>query len=121
MEAGRRLLVWKLADISRLQCADVPTTRQSPSKPLEKHKPSLGVMPSSEQQYFIPGWGIRPRLISSQMELYLGPNATVRPYTYCGREGYLVTARSQPLTRVSDFCLYGAITLLSNLLRYNLL
>jgi hypothetical protein len=54
----------------------------------------------SYRQYFVPGWAISRHIIFSHIQFYLGPYATVRPYQYRGREGYLVTAPGQPLTRV---------------------
>ncbi|MCJ1475106.1 hypothetical protein MMC13_003766 [Lambiella insularis] len=51
------------------------------------------------KQYFVPGWAISRHIIFSHIQFYLGPYASVRPYSYRGREGYLVTAPGQPLTR----------------------
>ena len=53
------------------------------------------------KSYFVPGFGISRHIIFSHIQIYLGPDASVRPYSYRGREGYLVTAPGQPLTRVS--------------------
>lgn len=55
------------------------------------------------RQYFVPGWAISRHIIFSHIQFYLGPYATVRPYSYRGREGYLVSAPGQPLTRVCAF------------------
>jgi len=90
---------------------------------------------SSQQEYFVPGFGISRQVMFSHIQFYLGPYASVRPYSYqvrttdllclplqtltlttsprffpwtkrqfahClqGREGYLVTAPGQPLTKV---------------------
>ena len=52
------------------------------------------------KQYFVPGYNISRHIMFSHIQIYLGPYATVRPYSYRGREGYLVTAPGQPLTRV---------------------
>ena len=72
-------------------------------------------------QYFVPGFGISRHIIFGHIQYYLGPSASVRPYSYQvrrstrlalgaalltftqGREGYLVTAPGQPLTKVSTF------------------
>ena len=54
-------------------------------------------------QYFVPGYSISRHIIFSHINYYLGPYASVRPFSYRGREGYLVTAPGQPLTRVSGF------------------
>ncbi|MCJ1358128.1 MAG: hypothetical protein MMC33_008126 [Icmadophila ericetorum] len=51
------------------------------------------------KSYFVPGFGISRHIIFSHIQIYLGPDASVRPYSYRGREGYLVTAPGQPLTR----------------------
>lgn len=57
-----------------------------------------------DQSYFVPGYGISRHIIFSHIHFYLGPYASVRPYSYQGREGYLVTAGRQ-LTKVSFFFL----------------
>ena len=54
------------------------------------------------RQYFVPGYSISRHIIFSHINYYLGPYASVRPFSYRGREGYLVTAPGQPLTRVSS-------------------
>jgi len=63
-------------------------------------------MPSSSsssqyefQDYFVPGYEISRHIIFQHIQYYLGPQASVRPYSFRGREGYLVTAPGQPLTR----------------------
>ena len=60
--------------------------------------------PRDEQyrQYFVSSWYISRHIIFSHIQFYLGPSAAVRPCTYRGREGYLVTSPSsvQPLTAV---------------------
>lgn len=53
------------------------------------------------KQYFVPGYGISKHIMFSHIQIYLGPYSTVRPYSYRGRDGYLVSAPGQPLTRVS--------------------
>ena len=52
------------------------------------------------KQYFVSSWLISRHIIFSHIQFYLGPYASVRPYSYRGREGYLVTAPGAPLTRV---------------------
>ena len=59
------------------------------------------------KQYFVPGYQISRHIIFSHIQIYLGPYATVRPYSYRGREGYLVTAPGLPLTRVRSVFLSG--------------
>lgn len=68
------------------------------------------------RQYFVPGWAISRHIIFSHIQFYLGPYATVRPYSYRGREGYLVTAPGQPLTRVGTLSAFCSGLLLSCLL-----
>ena len=51
--------------------------------------------------YFVPGFGISRYIMLSHIHLFLGSQASARPYSYLGREGYLVTAPGSPLTKVS--------------------
>ncbi|MCJ1373768.1 hypothetical protein MMC20_004997 [Loxospora ochrophaea] len=51
------------------------------------------------KQYFVPGYAISRHIIISHIQYFLGPYASVRPYSYQGREGYLVTAPGQTLTK----------------------
>jgi hypothetical protein len=53
-------------------------------------------------EYFVPGYGISRQIIFSQLHLFLGPSASVRPYSYQGREGYLISSPGITLTRVSS-------------------
>ncbi|MCJ1426307.1 hypothetical protein MMC29_004210 [Sticta canariensis] len=57
------------------------------------------VSSSEYSRYFVPGYGISRHIIFSHIHFYLGPYASVRPYSYLGREGYLVTAPGRPLTK----------------------
>ncbi|CAO1602983.1 hypothetical protein XANCAGTX0491_006577 [Xanthoria calcicola] len=50
------------------------------------------------KQYFLPGWGISRNILFSHIHFFLGPHASVRPYSYQGREGYLVITPGPPLT-----------------------
>ena len=52
------------------------------------------------EQYFLPGWGISRNILFSHIHFFLGPHASVRPYSYQGREGYLVITPGPPLTEV---------------------
>ena len=58
------------------------------------------------KQYFVPGYLISRNIICSHIQFFLGPYASVRPYSYQGREGYLVTTPGQPLTEVRICQLY---------------
>lgn len=37
---------------------------------------------SSQQEYFVPGFGISRQVMFSHIQFYLGPYASVRPYSY---------------------------------------
>ncbi|EAW09710.1 uncharacterized protein ACLA_039250 [Aspergillus clavatus NRRL 1] len=52
---------------------------------------------SQVQQYWLPGYGLSRHIVLGHIQYFLGPSATVRPYTYQGREGYLIVG--VPLTR----------------------
>jgi hypothetical protein len=63
---------------------------------------STGIFEHSRQpSYFVPGYCISKHVMYSQVHAFLGPNATLRPYTFRGRDGYLITSPGRPLTRVS--------------------
>ncbi|KAJ6180719.1 hypothetical protein N7519_011180 [Penicillium mononematosum] len=53
---------------------------------------------SPVQQYWLPGYGLSRHIVLGHIQYFLGPSATVRPYSYQGREGYLING--VPLTRV---------------------
>ncbi|PLB52872.1 hypothetical protein P170DRAFT_434598 [Aspergillus steynii IBT 23096] len=52
---------------------------------------------SQVQQYWLPGYGLSRHIVLGHIQYFLGPSASVRPYTYQGREGYLIVG--VPLTR----------------------
>ncbi|KAJ5494118.1 hypothetical protein N7463_010205 [Penicillium fimorum] len=52
---------------------------------------------SPVQQYWLPGYGLSRHIVLGHIHYFLGPSATVRPYSYQGREGYLING--VPLTR----------------------
>ncbi|KAJ5541312.1 hypothetical protein N7494_006388 [Penicillium frequentans] len=52
---------------------------------------------SPVQQYWLPGYGLSRHIVLGHIHYFLGPSASVRPYSYQGREGYLITG--VPLTR----------------------
>ena len=37
---------------------------------------------SQVQQYWLPGYGLSRQIVLGQIQYFLGPTATVRPYTY---------------------------------------
>lgn len=49
------------------------------------------------QQYWLPGYGLSRHIVLGHIHYFLGPSATVRPYSYQGRDGYLING--VPLTR----------------------
>ncbi|KAL2800909.1 hypothetical protein BJX66DRAFT_102371 [Aspergillus keveii] len=65
---------------------------------LSRHNPYTRRKKMSQvQQYWLPGYGLSRQIVLGQIQYFLGPSATVRPYTYQGREGYLIVG--VPLTR----------------------
>ena len=50
--------------------------------------------------YFVPGYGISRQVILSWYQRLLGPTATIRPFSYQQREGYMITNAGSPLTKV---------------------
>ena len=54
--------------------------------------------------YFVPGYEISRQVILNWYQRLLGPSATIRPFSYQQREGYMITNAGNPLTKVG---LYG--------------
>ncbi|KAL6246020.1 hypothetical protein RBB50_007173 [Rhinocladiella similis] len=52
--------------------------------------------------YWLPGYGLSRHIVLRQMQYYLGPTATVRPYSYQGREGYLINGRELTKEQIDD-------------------
>ncbi|OJZ89566.1 hypothetical protein ASPFODRAFT_497209 [Aspergillus luchuensis CBS 106.47] len=52
---------------------------------------------SQVQQYWLPGYGLSRHIVLGHIQYFLGPTASVRPYSYQGRDGYLIVG--VPLTR----------------------
>ncbi|KAI8930965.1 hypothetical protein NX059_011977 [Plenodomus lindquistii] len=50
--------------------------------------------------YFVPGYGISRAVIQNEIRYHCGPDAIVRPYTFQGRDGFLITTIGPPLTKV---------------------
>ena len=46
---------------------------------------------SSQLTYFLPNYEIFKHIFYGQLGFLLGINASARPYSYQGREGYLIT------------------------------
>ncbi|KAJ9636163.1 hypothetical protein H2204_005435 [Knufia peltigerae] len=52
--------------------------------------------------YWLPGYGLSRHIVLRQMQYHLGPTATVRPYSYQGREGYLINGRELTKEQIDD-------------------
>ncbi|KAI1251089.1 hypothetical protein MGN70_008150 [Eutypa lata] len=62
---------------------------------------------SSLNRYWIPQMDINRKVITQELQYYLGPDATVRPYTREGEDGFLITTAGSCLTdeQIDDICL----------------
>lgn len=58
-------------------------------------------------KYWIPRHDILKKVITQELQCYLGPDATVRPFTREGEDGYLITTPGSCLTdeQIDDICL----------------
>lgn len=54
---------------------------------------------AAPNSYFVPGYGISRPVIQSEIRYHCGPDAIVRPYTFQGRDGFLITTIGPPLTK----------------------
>jgi len=64
-------------------------------------------MPSEERnRYWIPNLEINKKVITQEIQYFLGPEATVRPYTREGEDGFLITTPGECLTdeQIDDIC-----------------
>ncbi|KAI0431679.1 hypothetical protein F5Y09DRAFT_340377 [Xylaria sp. FL1042] len=61
----------------------------------------------SMNRYWIPHLDINKKVITQELQCYLGPEATVRPYTRQGEDGFLITTPGACLTdeQIDDICL----------------
>ncbi|KAM5364050.1 hypothetical protein ACJZ2D_011729 [Fusarium nematophilum] len=61
---------------------------------------------SSMNKYWIPHQDIHRKIITQELQYYLGPQATVRPYTFEGEDGFLITTPGSCLTdeQIDDIC-----------------
>ncbi|KAH6674741.1 hypothetical protein B0J14DRAFT_479568, partial [Halenospora varia] len=57
-------------------------------------------------RYWIPALDINKKVITQELQYYLGPDATVRPYTREGEDGFLITTPGECLTdeQIDDIC-----------------
>ncbi|PHH62452.1 hypothetical protein CDD81_7099 [Ophiocordyceps australis] len=63
-------------------------------------------MSSALNRYWIPHHEIHRRVITQELQYYLGPEATVRPYTLEGEDGFLISTPGACLTdeQIDDIC-----------------
>jgi len=54
------------------------------------------------QEYWLPGFSLSRNIVLSNIQYFLGPSATVRPYTYQGREGYLIVGTLITRQQIED-------------------
>ncbi|KAB5572803.1 hypothetical protein GE09DRAFT_1217343 [Coniochaeta sp. 2T2.1] len=61
---------------------------------------------SEMHRYWIPNQGIHKRVITQELQYYLGPEAAVRPFTWEGEDGFLITTPGPCLSdeQVDDIC-----------------
>jgi hypothetical protein len=59
---------------------------------------TMSLSTAQVQEYWLPGYQLSRHIVLGHIQYFLGPSATVRPYTYQGREGYLIVGMR--LTRV---------------------
>ncbi|KAH7025945.1 uncharacterized protein B0I36DRAFT_329509 [Microdochium trichocladiopsis] len=86
---------------------------QFPTPPTQTHaEPCIpdnqrDMSPEQLNNYWIPNWSIHKRVLTQQLQCYLGPCATVRPYTRHGEDGFLITTPGACLTdeQIDDICL----------------
>ncbi|KAF8862443.1 hypothetical protein BDZ45DRAFT_202815 [Acephala macrosclerotiorum] len=60
-----------------------------------------------KNQYWIPNLDISKKVITQELQYYLGPEATVRPFTLEGEDGFLITTPGECLTdeQIDDICI----------------
>ncbi|KAM7216298.1 hypothetical protein V8F06_008317 [Rhypophila decipiens] len=59
---------------------------------------------SSMNKYWIPHLDIHKKVITQELQYYLGPQATVRPFTRDGEDGFLITTPGPCLSDIDDIC-----------------
>ncbi|TVY83217.1 hypothetical protein LSUE1_G005012 [Lachnellula suecica] len=59
-----------------------------------------------KNRYWIPNLDINKKVITQEIQYYLGPESTVRPYTMEGEDGFLITTPGECLTdeQIDDIC-----------------
>ncbi|KAK4104142.1 hypothetical protein N658DRAFT_420231 [Parathielavia hyrcaniae] len=60
----------------------------------------------SMNRYWIPHLDIHKKVITQELQVYLGPEATVRSFTREGEDGFLITTPGPCLTdeQIDDIC-----------------
>ncbi|OWP05955.1 hypothetical protein B2J93_6279 [Marssonina coronariae] len=56
------------------------------------------MLSSENNRYWIPNLEISKKVITQEIQYYLGPLAAVRPYTFQGEDGFLITTPGECLT-----------------------
>ncbi|KAH8653950.1 hypothetical protein BGZ60DRAFT_496306 [Tricladium varicosporioides] len=61
---------------------------------------------SEKNSYWIPNLDIHKKVITQELQFYLGPESSVRPYTREGSDGFLITTPGDCLTdeQIDDIC-----------------
>ncbi|KAJ9141644.1 hypothetical protein NKR23_g7813 [Pleurostoma richardsiae] len=61
---------------------------------------------STMNKYWIPHLDIHKKVITQEIQYYLGPQATVRPFTRDGEDGFLITTPGPCLSdeQIDDIC-----------------
>ncbi|OIW23637.1 hypothetical protein CONLIGDRAFT_649661 [Coniochaeta ligniaria NRRL 30616] len=61
---------------------------------------------SEMNKYWIPHLDIHKKVITQELQYYLGPQATVRPFTREGEDGFLITTPGPCLSdeQIDDIC-----------------
>ncbi|ROW07584.1 hypothetical protein VPNG_06862 [Cytospora leucostoma] len=62
---------------------------------------------SSMNKYWVPHLDIHKKVITQELQYYLGPEATVRSYTREGEDGFLITTPGPCLSdeQIDDICI----------------
>ncbi|KAI0171250.1 hypothetical protein BJ166DRAFT_217787 [Pestalotiopsis sp. NC0098] len=68
--------------------------------PLENNFYISTMSSDSVNRYWIPHIDIHKRVITQELQYYLGPDATVRPFTREGEDGFLITTPGACLSDV---------------------
>lgn len=66
----------------------------------------MSYSPTPMNKYWIPSQDIHKKVITQEIQYQLGPQATVRPYTREGEDGFLITTPGPCLSdeQIDDIC-----------------